>query len=87
MIQDRTNAAFEVVGVAAALYNCHILIADGGTVQGVSVLSTAFFSVWGAWNLYYYRYLGQSASQYAAGGLVLANGAWLALYLYYAATT
>tara|TARA_R110000772_G_scaffold58539_1_gene132492 strand:+ start:19172 stop:19435 length:264 start_codon:yes stop_codon:yes gene_type:complete len=85
MTQDRTNAIFEVVGVLAALYNCHILIADHGVVQGVSVLSVAFFATWGAWNLYYYRYLGQSASQYAAGGLVAANGAWLALYLYYAA--
>ncbi len=84
MIQDRVNAIFECIGVLAALYNCHILIADAGTVRGVSVLSTAFFAAWGAWNLYYYRHLGQSASQYAAGGLVIANGAWLWLYLFYA---
>ena len=83
MIQDRINAAFECAGVAAALYNCHALISDDGMVRGVSVLSTVFFTAWGAWNLYYYRHLDQSASQYAAGGLVIANGAWLALYTAY----
>lgn len=83
MIQDRINALFEAVGVLAALYNCYILINDGGIVRGVSIVSTLFFTAWGAWNLYYYRHLGQSESQLAAGGLVAANGAWMALYTYY----
>lgn len=81
MKPDRINALFEVVGVIAALYNCLILIKDNGTVAGVSVMSTAFFTAWGCWNLYYYRHLGQAESQLAAGGLVAANGLWSALYL------
>lgn len=87
MIQDRINALFEAVGVLAALYNCLILVQDDGLVRGVSILSTLFFTVWGGWNLYYYRYLGQTESQLAAGGLVVANGVWLALYAYYQITT
>ena len=83
MIQDRINALFEAIGVIAAIYNCLILVEDAGTVRGVSILSTAFFTAWGGWNLYYYRHLGQTESQFAAGGLVAANGAWLALYFYY----
>ncbi len=86
MIQDRINAFFETAGVLAALYNCLILIQDDGTVRGVSIASTAFFTLWGAWNLYYYRHLGQTASQLAAGGLVAANAAWMALYAYYQLT-
>lgn len=83
MIQDRINALFESVGVFAALLNCLALIRDDGAVRGVSIASISFFTAWGAWNLYYYRHLGQRESQIAAGGLVAANGAWLALYLYY----
>ena len=81
--QDRINALFEGFGVTAALYNCHALIKDSGVVMGVSILSTLFFTLWGAWNLYYYSHLNQPASQFAAGGLLLANSAWLVLYVYY----
>lgn len=83
MSPDRINASLEYLGVLFALYNSLILVQDGGAVQGVSVLSTGFFTLWGLWNLYYYRWLGQSASSVAAFGLVLANGAWLALYAVY----
>lgn len=80
MRQDKINASLEYLGVLFALYNCVILIQDGGSVQGVSILSTAFFTFWGVWNLYYYRHLSQHASAAAAGGLVIANGAWLLLF-------
>jgi len=80
MNQDRINATLEVLGVFFALYNCVILMQDGGTVQGVSIASTAFFTSWGVWNLYYYRHLNQSASALASGGLVIANGTWLLLF-------
>ena len=83
MIQDRINATMEVLGIIFALYNCHILIGDGGKVMGISIASTAFFTLWGAWNLYYYRFLDQGASSIAAGGLVVANGAWIVLYIIY----
>lgn len=86
MIQDRINALFETAGIFAALYNCLVLIQDAGTVRGVSVISTLFFTLWGAWNLYYYRHLGQTESQLAAGGLVAANSLWMGLFFYYRAT-
>lgn len=83
MTPDRFNALLEYVGVFFALYNSVILVRDGGLVAGVSVASTAFFTLWGVWNLYYYPHLGQRASGIAALGLVLSNGAWLCLVLLY----
>jgi hypothetical protein len=83
MTPDRINASLEYLGVLFALYNCVILVQDAGQVQGVSVASTGFFTAWGLWNLFYYPYLGQKASGIAAGGLVLANGAWLVLFALY----
>lgn len=80
MRQDKINATLEYLGVFFALYNCVILIQDGGQVQGVSIASTGFFTAWGVWNLYYYRHLNQPASAVAAGGLVIANGCWLLLF-------
>lgn len=77
---DRVNATLEMFGVLFAAWNCVVLVSDGGQVQGVSIASTAFFTAWGCWNLYYYPRLGQRESALAAAGLVLANGAWLALY-------
>jgi hypothetical protein len=75
---DLTNAAFELVGGLCAWLSFAKLWADQ-QVKGVSLTAVAFFTVWGAWNCYYYPWLGQTAS--FVGGLVLltGNGAWLVL--------
>lgn len=85
MSPDRINAALEYLGVIFTLYNSIILVQDDGQVQGISIASTVFFTLWGCWNLYYYPYLNQKASAIAAAGLVVANSTWLILYALYAA--
>lgn len=83
MIADLINGGFELLGGLFILNHCRVLYAQKA-VRGVSVLSTAFFTLWGLWNLYFYPSLGQWAS--FAGGVVIvvANGVWIALALFYA---
>lgn len=77
MSPDRINAALEHAGVLFALLNLKILVEDLGVVRGVSIIAIVFFTLWGFWNLYYYRHLNQKESAFAAFGLVIANCAWL----------
>ena len=82
MTLDYINAIFEAAGVIFALYNCHVLTKHKA-VQGVSILTTVFFTVWGGWNIHYYGSLEQPASMVAAAGLLMANSLWLSLWAYY----
>lgn len=82
--QDIVNGAFEAGGGLFVLNHCRALYRDKQT-KGVSLLSTAVFTAWGFWNLYYYPHLGQWLS-FAGGVLIVAaNALWLAMALYYAA--
>lgn len=62
--------------------NCQVILRDKG-VRGVDWRATAFFTAWGAWNLFYYPHLGQWLS--FSGGLVIvaANAVWVSLALRY----
>jgi hypothetical protein len=82
MNNDMMNAFFEFGGGIAILNHCRVLYKDK-TVNGVSVLSTIFFTTWGFWNVYYYPSLNQWVSFY--GGLVIAfaNLLWVILLLCY----
>ena len=55
-MQDFVNATFELGGGFLLLWNCLRLYRDK-EVKGVSVGVTAFFTLWGYWNLYYYPHL------------------------------
>jgi len=79
---DLTNGLFEVVGGLLVLNHCRAVLRDKA-VAGVSILSTAMFTLWGFWNIYYYPSLDQWFS--FAGGLVIvaANALWVALMLKY----
>ena len=81
MNADRINAVLEHSGVLFALLNLKILVDDLGVVRGVSIIAIVFFTLWGFWNLYYYRHLNQLESAFAAFGLVIANCAWLIAFL------
>lgn len=85
MISDLTNGAFELLGAVMVLNHCRVLYRDKA-VKGISILSTAFFASWGAWNLYYYPSLGQWWSFAGGVGIVLANALWVALLLRYRKT-
>jgi hypothetical protein len=84
MSADLINGLFEFCGGLLILNHCRVLLRDKA-VAGVSVFSTAVFTSWGFWNLYFYPSLGQWWS--FAGGLaiVCANALWLALMFKYRA--
>ena len=82
MIFDLINGAFETLAGVFVLNHCRVLVKDKA-VAGVSILSVAFFTAWGVWNLWYYPALGQTAS--FLGGLVVvaANLVYVGLLLRY----
>jgi len=82
MWQDIVNGLYESLGGIMLWNNVRILYKQK-KVKGVSVLSTAFFTTWGIWNLYYYPHLEQWWS--FAGGLVIvsANVVWVYFALKY----
>ena len=77
---DLANGAFELVGAAVCWINAHKLFVDR-EVKGVYWPATAFFTVWGVWNLFYYPALGQWYSFAAGVFLVTGNAAWVVLAL------
>ena len=80
MNPDMINGLFELLGGAFVLNHCRVLH-RARCSAGISLLSTAFFSLWGLWNLYYYPHLGQWMS--TAGGvfITLANMLWIHLII------
>jgi hypothetical protein len=82
MTPDLVNGAFELLGGAFIFNHCRAVWRDKA-VKGVSVLSTAFFTLWGLWNLYYYPHLNQWWSLAGGVAIVLANAVWVALLLKY----
>jgi hypothetical protein len=81
-LPDIINGAFELAGGLFVLNNCRALYRDK-RVCGVSPLSTAIFTAWGFWNLFYYPHLGQWVSFAGGLGIVFGNAVWLAMALYY----
>ncbi len=81
-LPDLINGLFEAVGGFLILNHARVLWNDK-MVKGVSILSTAIFTSWGFWNLYYYPHLDQWLS--FAGGLLIvaANTLWVTMMLYY----
>jgi hypothetical protein len=82
MTPDFINGLFEFGGSLLIWKSFSRTLADKG-YAGIYVPATAFFAVWGLWNLFYYPSLGQWWS--FAGGLsiVIANIAWVLAMLYY----
>lgn len=74
---DVVNGFFELLGAALSWLNVKKLYKDN-TVAGVYWPVTAFFGVWGAWNLIYYWQLGQYCSWAAGVLLCSANCVWAA---------
>lgn len=82
MNNDLINACFEFGGSIAILNHCRVLYKDKA-VNGVSILSTAFFTTWFLWNCFFYPSLGQWWS--FTGSLLIgaANCLWLYLLFIY----
>lgn len=78
---DAVNAAFETLG-AVLTWSNFVKLRRDREVRGVYWPVTAFFALWGAWNVIYYPALGQWLS--AAAGVLLCAGnfAWVAMVLW-----
>ena len=79
---DFINGLFELLSGAFTLNNCRVLHLHK-QARGVSMLSVAFFTVWGLWNLYYYPALNQPLSFYGALFIVSANALYLGMMFSY----
>jgi len=81
-MNDFINACFEFGAGFAVLNHCRCLWRDK-EVKGISILSTAFFTAWGFWNIFYYPSLGQWWSFVGGLFIVAANCVWLGLLVWY----
>lgn len=80
--KDAINGTFELAAGAFVLNHCRRLYRDK-ILRGVSLVSVAFFTVWGIWNLYYYPALGQSVSFYGAMLVLVSNAIYLSMAMHY----
>ena len=79
---DLVNSLFEWGGALFMILNIRRLHHDK-VVRGVDWRVTAFFTVWGFWNLYYYPALDQWLSFAATLGIVTGNTIYMGLMIYY----
>ena len=79
---DVINGTFEALGGCLLWMNVARIIKDK-CCKGVSVVPTAFFMLWGYWNLYYYPHLSQWWSFVGGLNVVAANTTWVVLMLVY----
>ena len=82
MNNDLINGLVQLFGGVLTIINIVKLIKDK-KIKGISWIPTAYFSIWGAWNMYYLLSLNQTYSFW--GGLIIfsANAIWLGLLIYY----
>lgn len=82
MRADRINSGFELAGGVFLLGHIAQLLNDK-SVAGVSIWAVGFFTLWGYWNLYYYKKIKQRWSLAASVLITVANTIWLSLLIYY----
>lgn len=77
---DQINGTFELCG-AFFTWSNFAAYCKARELKGVYWPATAFFTLWGLWNLYYYPAIGQPLS--FLGGIALTGGsaAWLTYVL------
>ena len=81
-LPDIINGGLTLAGSAGLWLNVKTAFRDK-LIRGVHKLPTAFFSVGGFWNIYYYRHLNQTFSLACSLSLALANLSWLFLMIVY----
>ncbi len=77
-VPDFVNGTLELVGGVMLWANVQRLRRDR-QIRGVDWRVTAFFMIWGVWNLFYYPNLDQWASFVGTLFLCSANAFWLVL--------
>jgi hypothetical protein len=81
-ILDGINSVFKYTSgffIIPTIYNLY----QSKNADGISFIHIFFFTLWGVWNLYYFRKLNQPLSMWANIFLVTMNTIWMALVLYY----
>ncbi len=86
MNPDIGNGLFELIGAWFTWKNAMVLYKEK-IVTGIYWPTTAFFSLWGIWNLYYYPTFNQWFSFAGGIALVLGNILWVVLALRYKHST
>jgi hypothetical protein len=81
-MNDLINGLFELFGGLLLFINCWKIFKDK-QISGIAITPTAFFTVWGYWNLYYYPSLNQTLSFIGGIVVVAANSIWVLLAIYY----
>ena len=81
-LPDAINGAFELASGFFLWNNVRILVKQR-SIRGVSILTTAAFTLWGFWNLFYYPHLGQWLSFVGGLNVVSANATWVYLAVRY----
>lgn len=81
-LPDLINACFEACGGLAVFDNVRMLLKHK-TIRGSSIKTSAFFTSFGVWNLYFYYHLTQWISWAGSGVLCVGNVIWFVLALYY----
>lgn len=81
-IPDLINGLFELLGGFLLWTNVQRAFKDKA-FKGVAIVPTAFFTVWGLWNLYFYPHLGQWLSFFGGLNIVFANSIWVGQMIYY----
>lgn len=79
---DLVNGLFECSGALFILNHCRVVLKDKA-VNGVSILSTFWFFLWGVWNMYYYPTLNQPLSFWGGTIMVICNFVYICLLFYY----
>lgn len=78
---DIVNGVFELLGAICVWANVGSYAKDRA-VKGVFWPATAFYSVWGLWNIVYYPALGQWFSFWGGVAIVSGNLFWIAWVLW-----
>lgn len=81
-VPDIINGCFEFAGALAGFWNVVVILRQKG-VKGFAPLASIYFTVWGAWNIYYYPYLGQWFSLAGTIAITVSNGLFAALAIHY----
>ena len=81
-IPDLANGCFEGIAGFMLWFNSLKLYRDK-QLKGVLIFPTAFFALWGYWNLFYYPHLNQWVSFAMGINVVLANTVWVILAIHY----
>lgn len=79
---DLTGGMFQALGGLFVLNSCRHVLKDKA-VAGVSILSVAFFTTWGAWNLFFFWHLHQLWTFAGSVPIVSANVWYIFLLMKY----